>query len=83
MSESVRVYINGRPVDVEAGSPILQAIHAYDPTEAAAVERGDRTLTDSRGLPTPSDAPVHNGAIFRIIRARQTAATDDPDPDEL
>ena len=51
--------------------------------EAAAVERGERAVTDSRGLPTSSDAPVHNGAIFRIICARQATAADDPDSDEL
>ena len=31
--------------------------------------------------PTASDAPVHNGAIFRIVRVRQTASDDtDFDP---
>ena len=83
MSESVRVYINGRPIDVEAESSVLRAIEAFDSVEAAAVERGERAVTDSRGLPTSSDAPVHNGAIFRIIRARQATAADDPDSDEL
>jgi hypothetical protein len=31
-------------------------------------------LTDSRGLPIGSDAPVHGGAIFRVIAARRRHA---------
>ena len=43
--------------------------------------QGERMLTDSRGIPTAADAPVHNGAIFRIVRARQ--ADDDVEDNPL
>jgi hypothetical protein len=39
-------------------------------------------ITDSRGIVTANDTPVHNGAIFRIVRARQ-ADTDESDPNPL
>ena len=81
MSETVRVYINGKPIDVSASATALEAVAAIDSTQADAVRNGERTITDSRGIATASDAPVHNGAIFRIVRVRQTASDDtDFDP---
>lgn len=76
MSETVRVYINARPIDVDAAATALEAVEAWDETEAVAVRRGERMITDSRGIVTANTTPVHNGAIFRIVRARQTAGDD-------
>ena len=78
MSEKVRIYINAKPVDVDAAATALEAVEAWDEIQAAAVRSGERMITDSRGIVTANSTPVHNGAIFRIVRARQTAA-DDPD----
>ena len=74
MSETVRVYINARPVDVDASVTALQAVEVWDETQAAAVRNGERMITDSRGIVTANDTPVHNGAIFRIVRARPADA---------
>ena len=82
MSETVRVYINARPVEIDAGATALQAVEAWDETQAAAVRNGERMITDSRGIVTANDTPVHNGAIFRIVRARQ-ADTDESDSNPL
>jgi hypothetical protein len=71
MSETIRVYINAKPVDVVATATALEAVEQWDSTQAAAIRNGERMITDSRGIPTTADAPVHNGAIFRIVRARQ------------
>lgn len=78
MTETVRVYINSRAVEVAASATAIDAVEAWDASEAAAVRSGERMITDSRGLPASNDSPVHNGAIFRIVRARQ-AASDDTD----
>jgi hypothetical protein len=72
MSETVRIYINARPVDVDSAATALQAVEAWDASQGEAVRNGERMITDSRGIGTPNDTPVHNGAIFRIVRARQT-----------
>ncbi len=74
MSDTVRVYINARPVDIDASATVIQAVEAWDAVQAAAVRNGERMITDSRGIGTPSDATVQNGAIFRIVRARQADA---------
>ena len=82
MSESVRIYINGKPIDVGASATALEAVAIWDESEAAAIRVGERTITDSRGITIGTDQPVHNGAIFRIVRARQSVA-DDSDFDSL
>lgn len=78
MSELVRVYINAKPVEVDASATAIDAVERWDSAQAAAVRSGERLITDSRGIVTDNATPVHNGAIFRIVRARQ-AATEDPD----
>ena len=78
MSEKVRIYINAKAVDVDATATALEAVEAWDEIQAAAVRSGERMITDSRGIVTANSTPVHNGAIFRIVRARQTPG-DDPD----
>ena len=80
--DRVRIYINARPVDVPRTATALDAVEIWDATIARAVRAGDRNITDSRGIVTANATPVHNGAIFRIVRARQTA-DEDNDPDKL
>ena len=82
MSETVRIYINSKPLDVEATATALEAVAAWDETQAAAIRSGERMITDSRGIQTANETVVHNGAIFRIVRARETAG-DDLDYDSL
>ena len=81
MSDTVRIYINAKPVEIAASATALEAVEAWDATQAAAIRRGDRLITDSRGIVTANDTRLHNGAIFRIIRARQ-ASDDDTDPSQ-
>jgi hypothetical protein len=76
VSETVRIYINGRPVDVDAAATALAAVESWDEMQAVAVRSGERMITDSRGIVTANNTPVHNGAIFRIVRARQAAGDD-------
>jgi hypothetical protein len=76
MSETVRIYINARPIDVDAAATVLEAVEAWDETQAVSVRSGERMITDSRGIVTANNTPVQNGAIFRIVRARQSASDD-------
>jgi hypothetical protein len=82
MSDIVRIYINAKPVEVVASATALDAVEVWDATQAAAIRRGERLITDSRGIVAANDTRLHNGAIFRIIRARQ-ASDDDTDPNQL
>jgi hypothetical protein len=71
MIDVIRAYVNGAGVDVPRGVPAIEAVRAADPDVADGVERGEWVITDSRGLPTPSDTPVTYGAIFRLLPARR------------
>jgi hypothetical protein len=82
LSETVRIYVNGQGVDVPASVSALEALTVWNPVVAATVRSGERLITDSRGIAAAHDGPVHNGAIFRIVRARQANAEDN-DPDQL
>jgi hypothetical protein len=82
MSDTVRIYINAKPFEIAASATALDAVEAWDATQAAAIRRGERVIADSRGIVTSNDTRLHNGAIFRIIRARQ-ASDADTDPNQL
>ncbi|HEY2374422.1 MAG TPA: hypothetical protein VGH98_00480 [Gemmatimonadaceae bacterium] len=68
---SVRVFVNAVGVDVPPGASVLDAIRSWSADEAAAVTRGERVVTDSRGLPIAADVRVSAGSIFRLIPARK------------
>jgi hypothetical protein len=71
MTDMVRAYVNGTPVDVPRGAVAADAVWAADPRLASEFDNGDWVITDSRGLPTAGDTPVVYGAVFRLIPARR------------
>jgi hypothetical protein len=75
---SVRVFVNAIGVDVRAGASALDAVRQWNPEEADRVARGERVITDSRGLPIGADAPVSAGSIFRLLPARHPSARGGP-----
>ena len=75
-TDSVRVFVNAVAVDVPPGSSVLDAIRRWSEDEAVAVARGDRVITDSRGLPVTADFRVSAGSIFRLAPSRKRAAAD-------
>jgi hypothetical protein len=67
----VRAFVNAERVDVAEGATALDAVRAWSAAEADAVVRGERVITDSRGLPVAGDVPVQAGSIFRLISGRR------------
>lgn len=70
MSDGVRVFVNGKGVDVPPGSTLLDAVERADPVAAAEVRAGARAIADSRGIVVPSDGIVSGGYVMRIVSAR-------------
>lgn len=68
---TLRVYVNGQPVDVAKPATVLDAIERADPLLAAEVSSGDSVVADSRGLPIEADAPLYGGAILRVAPVRR------------
>ncbi|MEP7346057.1 MAG: hypothetical protein ABI877_12350 [Gemmatimonadaceae bacterium] len=73
MTDSVRVYVNARPVDAPADGTALDAVRAFDPAMAEQVTKGARAITDSRGIPIDASTVLATGAIFRVVHARTVA----------
>lgn len=70
MTDSIRVFVNASGLDAPSGATVLDAVRLFDPAAAAAVIKGERMVTDSRGLPVSADAPVYAGAILRLVANR-------------
>lgn len=70
MTESVRIYVNSRSVDVPRGVTVENALRQWNAEEAAAVARGERAVTDSRGLPVSLSDAVAQGSILRVVGSR-------------
>ena len=85
MNESpraVRVFVNAHGVDVPAGSSALEAVRIWNADEASAVARGERVITDSRGLPIDGAIRVSAGAIFRLVPVRKRPGEQDDESDD-
>jgi len=70
VTDTIRVYLNGKGVDVPAGATALSAVSVWDRDAGEALRAGRTMLTDSRGLPADAQAPVRTGAIFRVVPVR-------------
>ena len=76
MTTTVRVFVNGQGFDVPGGGTALDAVSMHSATDAAAVQQGQLLVTDSRGLPVPSDTLLFNGAVFRLVPNRDHDTAD-------
>jgi hypothetical protein len=77
----MRVFVNGRPIDVASGTDVRGAIVAHDPSLAARVAAGTAYVTDARGIELAGDAPLEAGSILRVVvSARRPAESADADP---
>jgi hypothetical protein len=74
MNDSLRVFVNASALDVSAGATALDCVRTWQADEADAVVSGKRVITDSRGLPIPSDSPARAGSIFRTVANRSSSA---------
>lgn len=71
MPDHVIVFVNAQRVEVAPGSTALDAVRAWNGDTAEQVIRGERQLSDARGLPIAADTPVYGGAIFRVVGGRR------------
>jgi sulfur carrier protein ThiS len=70
VSTSVRVYVNAQAIDLPRGATVEDALRQWNADEASAVARGERAVTDSRGLPASLADAVAPGSILRVVGAR-------------
>lgn len=69
------VFVNERPVEVDAGATPADAVHVFDPALAADLTNGRAIVTDGVGRTADPTAPLVPGAILRVRRsARRTGS---------
>lgn len=66
-SDTIRVFINERPMDPPRGSSARAAVAAFDPALGELLESGRAHLTDGRGIRLSLDEPLAPGAILRVV----------------
>ena len=76
MTDTVRVFVNGKGLDAPAGGTAVDAIAVHSAGDAEKVRAGALLVTDSRGLPVPAESPLFNGALFRLIPNRDRDVAD-------
>ena len=81
-TRSVRVFVNAVGVNVSPGASILDAIRALSAGDAEAVARGEKLVTDSRGLPIGADHTVSAGSIFRLLPVRKRGGAGEPEEND-
>jgi hypothetical protein len=76
----MRVFVNARPVEVDAGTDVRGAVRAHDPELEARLASGSAYVTDARAIELPPDSGLSEGAILRVVvRARHGGGDDDAD----
>jgi len=76
MSETLRVFVNGKGYDAAVGGSALDAIALHAAGDAERVRAGVLLVTDSRGLPVPADTPLFNGVVLRLVPNRERDVSD-------
>jgi hypothetical protein len=72
MNDIIRVFVNERPVDLEAGADVAEAVQAADSSLSEKVTGGAAYVTDGRGIEIDPAARLSGGAILRVVvRARR------------
>lgn len=73
----MRVFVNATAIEVQPGATALDCVRQWRGEEGDAVVAGRRVITDSRGLPIPTDSPARAGSIYRTISNRAATTPDD------
>ena len=76
MTDTVRVFVNGKGVDAAAGGTALDAVALNASEDAERVRAGSLIVTDSRGLPVSADTRLFNGAVLRLVPNRERDTSD-------
>ena len=80
MSSIIRVFVNGKALDLPTGAGVVEALLAYEPGLERQVEGGSLYITDGRGIDVEPGSPLVNGAILRVgVRARRGSEGGDAD----
>lgn len=67
MSQTIRIFVNARAVDIPAGADAEAAVRAFDPALERQIASGSAYVTDGRGVQISPASPLSAGAILRVV----------------
>ena len=68
MASAVRVFVNDKPVEVERGATVWDAVHELDRGLAALIESGGAYVTDGVGRTVDAaDTVSEAGQVYRVV----------------
>jgi hypothetical protein len=77
MSETIRVFVNAKALDLPASADVAEAVRRFDPALRQQVDDGAAYVTDGRGIELPASSELASGAILRVVvRARRGGGGD-------
>ncbi|HEX5385850.1 MAG TPA: hypothetical protein VFW66_04035 [Gemmatimonadales bacterium] len=76
LHDSMRVYVNERPLEMPPGADVRAAVRTADAALADAVEAGRARVSDGRGIDVALDAPLAAGSILRVVLSARRADAD-------
>ena len=70
----MRVFVNAVPLEIARGADVRTAVRALDPELDRKLAGGGAFVTDARGIELPSDAPLAEGSILRVVVSARRGA---------
>ena len=70
----MRVFVNAVPLEIARGADVRAAVRALDPELDRKLAAGGAFVTDARGIELPSDAPLAEGSILRVVVSARRGA---------
>ncbi len=67
MTELMPVFIDNQVLRFAPGATVADAVSALGADAAEQFAAGSAHVTDGRGIRLASDAPIHAGAILRLV----------------
>ena len=67
MTELMPVFINDQLLRLPPGASVADAVSALGTEAADQLAVGSAHVTDGRGIRLAADAPIHAGAILRLV----------------
>ena len=67
MTELMPIFINNQVLRLPPGTTVADAVSALGAPAAEQLAAGLAQVTDGRGIRLATDAPIHAGAILRMV----------------
>jgi hypothetical protein len=78
MPDTLRCFVNEKPLSLAPGAAVRDAVSAFDPALAGRVAKGEAYVTDARGIRVTAEQLLTGGMILRVVVSAR-ATVDDPD----